>query len=123
MKKILLLFAAVLFSIAASAQAVAKFDKTSHNFGTIAPGQAQTVTFNFTNTGDRPLIVQQVFTSCGCTAAEYTKTEVAPGAKGTVTVKFDGKNPTSGTFTKTITVRTNASNSIVRLTIEGTIKK
>ncbi len=123
MKKILTLIAVVMFSLVAAAQAEIKFDKTSHNFGTFSEAQPQTVTFTFTNTGDKPLIVQQVFTSCGCTVAEYTKTEVKPGEKGSVTATYNGKGQTLGHIKKMITVRTNASNSIVRLYIEGNMVK
>lgn len=123
MKKLLTLIAVTLISLAASAQAEIKFDKTTHNFGTFAETQPQTVTFSFTNTGDKPLIVQQVFTSCGCTVAEYTKTEVKPGEKGTVTATYNGKGQTLGTVRKVVTVRSNASNSIVRLYIEGNMVK
>lgn len=123
MKKLLTLAAVALFSLAASAQAVIKFDKTTHNFGTFPEAQVQKVDFTFTNTGDKTLIIQQVFTSCGCTASEYTKTEIKPGEKGTVTVTFNGKGQATGSVKKVITVRSNASNSIVRLYIEGNMVK
>lgn len=123
MKKLLIFFAAALFSVAASAQAVIKFEKTTHNFGTFSADEVQKVEFTFTNTGDKPLIIQQVFTSCGCTVADYTKTEIQPGGKGTVTATFNGKGLTNGNVHKVITVRSNASNSIVRLYIEGNMVK
>ncbi|MBR1838717.1 MAG: DUF1573 domain-containing protein [Bacteroidaceae bacterium] len=123
MKRLLILLFVAMSSLAVSAQAVIKFDKTSHNFGTFPETEVQTVTFTFTNTGDRPLIIQQVFTSCGCTAYEYTKAEIKPGEKGTVTATFNGRGQATGTIKKIITVRSNASNSIVRLYIEGNMVK
>lgn len=123
MKKLLLLLSIVFVSATASAQAVIKFDKTSHNFGTFAETQVQTAEFTFTNAGDKPLIIQQVFTSCGCTVADYTKTEIKPGEKGTVKASFNGKGQLIGSVRKIITVRSNASNNIVRLYIEGNMVK
>ncbi|MBR4553199.1 MAG: DUF1573 domain-containing protein [Bacteroidaceae bacterium] len=123
MKKIFSLLFVLMLTLTASAQAEIKFDKTSHNFGTFAETTPQTVTFTFTNTGDKPLIIQQVFTSCGCTAYDYTKTEIKPGEKGIVTATYNGKGQATGSVKKVITVRSNASNSIVRLYIEGNMVK
>ena len=82
MKKILLtvaLLAALVVN--ASAQAVIKYDKSSHDFGKFDEEKKQTVVFAFTNTGDEPLVIQQVMTTCGCTVADYTKTPIPAGRK------------------------------------------
>ena len=65
MKKFLFLFSILLAGVFQSlnAQAVIKFDKTTHNFGTFSISKPQTVTFSFTNTGDKPLVIQQAFAS------------------------------------------------------------
>lgn len=124
MKRILSTFAAFLILIAtAAAQSVIKFDTSSHNFGKFEEDKVQTAIFNYTNTGDEPLVVQQVMTACGCTVASYTKTPVKPGEKGQIKVTYNGKGKNAGYFKKMVTVRTNASNSIVRIYIEGEMKK
>ena len=122
MKKFLFLFSILLAGVFQSlnAQAVIKFDKTTHNFGTFSISKPQTVTFAFTNTGDKPLVIQQAFSSCGCTVADFTKQPIEPGKKGEVKVTYDGKNTYAGPFKKPVTVRSNASNSLVRIYIEGT---
>ena len=124
MKRFLLLFSIVLASVfqTLSAQAVIKFDKTTHNFGTFPISKAQTVTFTFTNTGDKPLVIQQAFSSCGCTVADFTKSPIEPGKKGEVKVTYDGKCTYAGPFKKPVSVRSNATNSLVRIYIEGTTK-
>lgn len=101
------------------AQASIKFDKTSHNFGTFPESSPVTHTFKFTNTGNEPLIIRQVFTSCGCTVAEYTEKPVSPGKTGIVKVTYNGKNRYPRKFTKQITVDSNAKEGVVRLHIEG----
>lgn len=124
MKRII--FSYLLFVVGvmcASAQAVIKFDKNSHNFGSFAEETPVSTIFYFTNTGDQPLIVQQAMSTCGCTVANYTKDPVKPGEKGQIKVTYNGKGKPSGHFKKVITVRTNASNSLTRLYIEGTMKQ
>lgn len=122
MKRCLVALSLMVFSGTAPmmAQAVLKFEKTSHNFGTFKESTPVSYTFNFTNAGDEPLIINQVFTSCGCTVAEYTKKPVSPGKKGIIKVTYNGKNKYPRKFTKQITVNSNATEKTVRLHIEGT---
>ena len=64
MKKILLTVALLAaFVVNAGAQAVIKYDKSSHDFGKFDEEKKQTVVFAFTNTGDEPLVIQQVMTT------------------------------------------------------------
>lgn len=120
MKRLLLMLAVAAFTCAgAMAQAVIKFDKTNHNFGTFKESQKLHHEFVFTNTGDKPLVIQQAYSSCGCTVPSFPKDPIAPGAKGKLTVIYNGKGKFPGHMKKSITVRTNAANSMVRVYIEG----
>lgn len=101
MKKILLTVALLAaFVVNASAQAVIKYDKSSHDFGKFDEEKKQTVVFAFTNTGDEPLVIQQVMTTCGCTVADYTKTPIPAGKKGQIKVTYNGKGKPKGFFGK-----------------------
>ena len=85
MKKILLTVALLPSVVVnASAKEVIKYDKSSHDFGKFDEEKKQTVVFAFTNTGDEPLVIQQVMTTCGCTVADYTKTPIPAGKKGQI---------------------------------------
>lgn len=119
------LLTAIVFVVTAAAQAVIKFDKTTVDFGTFPEAQPQTAIFTFTNTGNEPLVVHQAMTVCGCTVAEYTKNKVMPGKTGQVKVVYNGNGKPKGYFKKVVTIRTNASNAITRLYVEGnmTIKE
>lgn len=108
-------------SSSALAQAVIKFDKTSHNFGTFKEADVQTYVFTFTNTGDKPLVIQQAFSSCGCTVPEYTKKPIMPGKTGQISVTYNGKGKFPGPFRKSVTIRSNATNAMVRIYVEGTM--
>ena len=123
-KKVLLLFAFVgVCSLSASAQAVIKFEKTIVDLGTFTEDQRQTCVFVFVNEGDKPLVIHQAFASCGCTVPEYTEEPIQPGKKGVIRVTYNGKGKREGEFQKPISVRSNASNSLVRIYIRGNMKK
>ncbi|WP_409945121.1 DUF1573 domain-containing protein [Alloprevotella tannerae] len=121
MKRFLLVAGLLLGAIWSTlqAQAVIQFEQTSHNFGTFSSDQPQKCEFIFTNIGDKPLVIQQAFSSCGCTVASFTRTPINPGEKGKVTISYNGKNLFPGHFKKPVTVSSNAKNNIVRVYIEG----
>ncbi len=125
MKKIFLLTMLLIGGISTSlAQAKIQFDKLSYDFGTFSEAQpVQKCTFTFTNTGDKPLVINQAVASCGCTVPQYTKTPIKPGEKGTIAVTYNGKGKFPGHFKKTITIRTNGVPEMTRLSVEGVMKE
>ena len=77
--------------------------------------------FEFTNTGDAPLIIVDAKSTCGCTVPSYSKDPIAPGATGKIEVKY---NMNLGPIRKTITIETNAVNydeGRVALKIKGDV--
>lgn len=99
------------------------FDTLRHDFGSFSRNEPVVhCKFPFTNTGTAPLIIHQAFASCGCTIPTYTKEPIKPGEKGIIDVTYDGTEKIPGRFQKTITIRSNAVNEVVRLTIEGTME-
>ena len=120
MKKIFSIICMLMMSMVMMAQAQIKFDKTAHDFGKFSEEDPIVkCTFTFTNTGDKPLVINQAVASCGCTVPTYTKTPVQPGESGTINVTYNGTGKFPGHFRKTITIRSNAKTEMVRLTIEG----
>lgn len=83
-----------------------QFDQMEHDFGTINEGQKVTHIYNFKNTGDAPLIIQEAKGSCGCTASDWTKTPIPPGGEGFVKAEFDS-NGKPNVQNKTVTVTAN----------------
>ncbi len=63
--------------------------------------------FEFTNTGDEPLIITNVQSTCGCTVPSKPTEPIAPGKTGKIDVKY---NMHTGPIRKTITVESNAIN-------------
>ncbi len=114
---ILTIFAMVTF---AAGEAEIKFEKTSHDFGTFSESSPKvTCVFKFTNTGDKLLVIHQAIASCGCTVPQYPKEPIKPGEGGEIIVTYDGAGKFPGHFKKSITLRTNAKQEIVRLYVEG----
>lgn len=123
-RKLLIAFILAAGINAAFAQAQIKFDKVTHDFGTFAESSSvQKCTFNFTNVGDQPLIINQAVASCGCTVPSYTKTPIKPGQKGSITITYNGKGKFPGHFKKSITVRTNGTPEMTRLYVEGNMQE
>ena len=124
MKKVFFVLASalVLGTASAAAQAVITFKKTTHNFGKFAEDKEQAYEFVYTNTGDKPLVIEQTVASCGCTVPTYTQAPIAPGKSGEIKVVYNGKGKYAGEFKKLITIRSNASNELVRLYIMGNME-
>ena len=76
------------------------------DYGKITEGQKLEVSFRFKNTGDKPLIIESVHPSCGCTVADPPKEPIAPGAEGEIKGSFDS-NGKQGEQHKTLVVTAN----------------
>ncbi|MBI5218592.1 MAG: DUF1573 domain-containing protein [Bacteroidia bacterium] len=104
-----------------SKKATISFDTMENDFGTVKEeGGPVTCTFEFTNTGGEPLIINNCKSSCGCTTPDWTKAPVMPGKKGFVKATYDPKNR-PGKFDKTITVTSNADPGTNTLRIFGSV--
>lgn len=122
MKKTLTLLAAIIAFVTTSfaqTEDGIKWEKKSHDFGSIKMGPKADVTFKFTNTTKAPLVITAANPSCGCTASEYTKTPIMPGKTGEVTASY-GTDGRPGFFQKSIKV--NFDNGVsTDLIISGTV--
>lgn len=123
MKKIFLtsLFLMVAaLAVIAQGTAEIKFEKDTYDFGEFSENNPKvTCKFKFTNTGTGALVIHQAIASCGCTVPQYPKEPIKPGESGEVTITYNGAGKFPGHFRKSVTLRTNASNEVVRLYIEG----
>jgi len=69
------------------------FKKNLHDFGTINEGDIVETKFEFTNTGNAPLLITKIKASCGCTIpSDWKKTEILPGENSSFSVKFNSRN-------------------------------
>src|SRR5574344_411603 len=77
------------------------------------------VEYTITNTGDKPLVMNKVITSCACTVADWTKDPIAPGAKGKVVATFAAQQ--LGRFEKDVCIYSNANPNLVYLNFGGEV--
>jgi len=119
MKKIFFAISFLLITYLSFGQANMQFTETTHDFGEIEYAGDGSYIFKYTNTGDQTLIIMDVATSCGCTTPTYTKEPLKPGESGQILVEYDTSR--EGTFDKTITIKSNASNSPTTLRITGEV--
>jgi len=106
---------------AQESKAKIEFKSDVIQYGQIAKGSDGTRQFEFTNTGDAPLIIASVYSSCGCTIPKKPEAPIAPGDAGVIEVKYDTKRV--GPIRKTISVYTNASEIPFTVKIKGEVLK
>ncbi|TGV03247.1 DUF1573 domain-containing protein [Flavivirga rizhaonensis] len=122
MKQLITILFIGLISLSINAQdkvAKIEFKTDTIDYGTIEKGSNGVRVFEFTNTGDAPLIISKVSSSCGCTIPKKPKDPILPGKTGEIEVKYDTNrvNP----IRKTITVISNADTPTVALKIKGLV--
>ena len=94
------------FSQAAKIEFSAK--ENTIDFGRVTKGSDSGIrVFEFTNTGNAPLVITNVLSTCGCTVPTKPEAPIMPGKKGKIEVKY---NMATGPIRKTITVESNAAN-------------
>ena len=122
MKTILTILIVVLGGLSTlTAQNTAKFEFKSEviDYGEIEKGADGLRVFEFTNTGTAPLVIESVYSSCGCTTPSWTKTPVAPGKSGKIEVKYN--TSIVGPIRRTITIYSNAEENPKAIKIKGKV--
>ncbi len=117
MKKIMIIVVAILTSIAfatAQKQEVKKqanpvsaleWVQPNANLGKVPYRVPATATYEFVNKGDKPVIITNVRTTCGCTSRNYPKEPIKPGQKSQIQATYNAAR--LGNFTKSVIVTTN----------------
>lgn len=96
------------------------FSEKVFDFGEITQGDRVEHVFEFENSGTEPLILSDVRTTCGCTAPQWPKEPLAPGAKASIKVVFNSTGK-MGMQNKVITVMSNAVNNPARVKITANV--
>lgn len=128
MKKILLFTLSFLLFIGVQAQTesvaaaddVLSLKESEFDFGKIPQGKPVYHTFEITNTSDKPLKLDNVSASCGCTTPEWSRDEIAPGATAVIKVGYNAA--AEGQFEKPITIAY-GSNKTKIIKIKGIVWK
>ena len=73
-------------------KAIITFEKTVIDYGTVDKGANGVRDFVFTNTGDAPLIISNVKSTCGCTIPKKPENTILHGGSDKIQVYYDS-NP------------------------------
>ncbi|MFH2143756.1 MAG: DUF1573 domain-containing protein [Bacteroidota bacterium] len=99
--------------------AVITWENDIHDFGKIKKNKPVSVSYGFKNDGLIPILITSVESSCGCTVPEYPRTPVKPLHSSEIIATYDAK--TLGVFSKSISVKTNASEKPKVLILKGEV--
>lgn len=116
----LLLTFTLLAALAAMPQSKIKFDDPKKNFGFVKKGGKVVLQYEFTNTGNQPLIITEAKAECSCTTVKWPKEPIAPGQKGVIGVTFD----TSSTYDRqdrSVAIYSNARSSPDKIRFKGVV--
>lgn len=94
-------------------------DVEIRKLGEVEFQQPKRVVFGFTNKGNLPLVITSAKPSCGCMDVTFPTEPVPAGKGGEISLVFDAA--ILGTFYKEVEVLTNASETPVYLTIQGSV--
>lgn len=119
MRKFWFLFL-IFFAITVNAQQL-HWMQTAINLGTFQEEAGkQEAVFKFVNIGSDPVMINNVRTSCGCTAADYPKNDIVPGDTAVIVVTYDPLGM-MGRFEKTVKVYVGKDNYLTTLYISGKV--
>ena len=118
MKRMNIWMLSALLALPASAQKIT----TQHEVvdcGQVVFSKPVTAEFVLKNDGRKPLVINNVLKSCGCTEVDYPKTGIAAGESFVIKAVYDAKQ--MGTFTKQVCLYTNADEEPFILSMRGKV--
>lgn len=107
-------------TVASAQPVVVWLTEREHDFGEIQRERAQTFVFRFKNVSKEHIVLQTVRTSCGCTAAQWTESAIAPNKTGEIEIEYDAYQ--RGHFNKKIRVFFDRQRKPEILWIRGHVK-
>ncbi|MGP8215601.1 MAG: DUF1573 domain-containing protein [Bacteroidia bacterium] len=111
-----------LSTVVCPGQPTISFEKKVQHLGFVHKGDTLVFKYDFTNTGNQPLVISEAKVQCSCTVVKTPQNPVLPGNKGIITATFY----TSGTIDRqdrTIIIMSNADNSPVELRFKCVVIK
>lgn len=118
MKRMNIWMLSALLALPASAQKIT----TQHEVvdcGQVVFRKPVTAEFVLKNDGHKPLVINNVLKSCGCTEVDYPKTGIAAGESFVIKAVYDAKQ--MGTFNKQVCLYTNADEEPFILSMRGKV--
>ena len=82
----------------------------------------QHLRLSFSNTGDVPLVITEVRTSCSCTTIKYDRKPVLPGQSGVLNITVDPRKAPKGNFYRVLQVHSTAVSGVQNITLKAEIE-
>lgn len=103
--------------------AVIEFSTKVVDLGTLSrDDDKQIVRLSFTNTGDVPLVVTEVRTTCSCTTVQHDRRKVLPTERGVLNITMDPSKAPVGDFYRVLNVYSTATNGVQHITLKAEIE-
>ncbi len=98
------------------------FDQYTWDFGTITEGDVVRHSFQLHNRGNVDLLIHQIRTSCGCTAALLSKDVLTPGESATISITFDSSGRQDYQYKEVFIKSNDPETPFATIVITGTVK-
>lgn len=93
------------------------------DLGTISQDDGkQLLRLSFTNTGDVPLVVTEVRTSCSCMSVDYKREKVIPGERGSINITLNPAKAPKGQYLRVMQIYSTARSGVKRVTVKAQIE-
>jgi hypothetical protein len=98
------------------------FSKKVWDIGCIKQYDQQNIIVNFKNYGDKPLLVYDVNSLCGCVKiVEWTHSPISPRGEGNLIIRVNTSNP--GKINKEILVFSNSGSNPEKLIVKADVRE
>ena len=118
--RMFLTFCLFLPSLQNFAQAKLDLIETKKNFGSVKRGELIKCEFELSNSGNVPLIINDVEISCSCTTVDFAKQPILPQQKAKIVVIFN-TTTVYGRQDRIVYVNSNDPKSPHKLRYKGTV--
>lgn len=103
--------------------AVIEFSTKVVDLGTLSRDDDKPIVrLSFTNTGDVPLVVTEVRTTCSCTTVQHDRRKVLPTERGVLNITMDPSKAPVGDFYRVLNVYSTATNGVQHITLKAEIE-
>jgi len=114
-----MIFSLLLIPFFSAAQIVEWQEEQDYDFGILSQGQPEEIDFTFKNISSDTLFIDNVRSTCGCTAPYWKLSPILPDSTSQITIKYDSYK--EGYFYKKIKVFFNKQQKAERLSISGEV--
>ena len=100
-----------------------EFSQSVVELGTLSQSDdKQHIRLSFENSGDVPLVITEVRTSCSCTTVKYDRKPIPAGEQGVLNITIDPNKAPEGNFYRVLQVYSTAISGVKNITLKAKIE-